>query len=162
MTSKEIVSIEQEVNATEQEVFDAFTKAHQLEKWFATKAETNLEGDGKYWFSFEYNESRNAALRNHTRSGKYIQLIPNQSIVFTWLDRTLVNIILSKTDKGTKIELTHSGWIIPQDDDLIESHLEGWMDFLSNLQSVLEKGIDMRPKTLGMRTKEYPSVVSLN
>ena len=158
MTNKEIVSIEQEINTTEQEVFDAFTRANELEKWFATKADTNPVEGGTYWFSFEYNESRNAALRNHTRSGKFIQLIPNQSIVFTWLDRTLVNIVISKTDKGTKIELTHSGWLTPQDNDLIESHLEGWMDFLSNLLSVLEKDIDLRPKTLGMRTKEYPSV----
>lgn len=155
-----IICIAQHINATEQEIFDFFTKADLLEKWFATEAITHPVKEGEYRFNFQFTDPQMAAIGNHTRNGHFVEIIPSRTICFDWIDRTLVTITLSKTDHGCRIELVHSGWKLPKDNAEYNSHIEQWTDFLRNLKSVIEEGIDHRPGRMGMKTKEHPAFVN--
>jgi uncharacterized protein YndB with AHSA1/START domain len=160
MKTLPIISIEQEINASEQELFEYLTKDIKIEKWFATKAKTNPVEGGTYWFSFNYKEHKLAGLKNHTSTGKFIKVIPYQTIALNWQNRTLININLSKTNTGTKIELQHSGWKIPQDEAIMENYKNEWMNFLENLKSVIEQDVDLRPFNMHLKTKKHPSVLN--
>ncbi len=151
------IAVEELINADEQEIFEYLTKDILLEKWFATSAKTFPHINGKYWLSFQYNDHRTAGFRNHTEKGEYKMIIPFQTIIFDWMQRTLVNITLSKTEFGTKIELIHSGWILPEDSAIKEHYILFWQEALANLKSVIENQLDQRPNH-HIKTKEHPQV----
>ncbi len=137
-------------------VYNAWTKAGELEKWFlervkfmegvtrVSSAENAVAGTSYEWFWYLYKDPM---------KGRIIQANGKDFLQFTFEGECLVDVRLSE-DKGyTIIELKH--YNIPTDDDSKKfirlgcSH--GWAFYLVNLKSVYEGGIDLRNKDENLR-----------
>jgi uncharacterized protein YndB with AHSA1/START domain len=140
------------VKATLAEVYDAWTKASEIEKWFLSSAnyfgknhellpkETPVRaGDSYEWGWFLYNE---------TETGNITAANGKDLLAFSFAGDCQVEVKLSETDDHVLVELTQKN--IPTDDDSklsirLGCH-SGWSFYLVNLKSVCEGGLDLRNK----------------
>jgi uncharacterized protein YndB with AHSA1/START domain len=133
-------------------VYNAWTIADELEKWFLRKAlfytekgdlltvNTNAVAGSVYewqWFSQE------AAERGTIKSAN-----GKDFLQFTFAGDCIVEVSLSSKKDFTIVELTQKE--IPLD-DVSKIHIRlgcafGWAFYLTNLKSILEGGIDLRNK----------------
>ncbi|MFV8370688.1 SRPBCC domain-containing protein [Flavobacterium sp. LB2R40] len=141
------------------EMYDAWAKATEIEKWFLSNAtyfdanknlvakDTPIEKDFIYewnWFLYEGMEK-----------GKIIDTNGIDFIQFSFAGDCLVDIQLSIQDDYIIVELTQKN--IPTDESSKQNIRlgcdSGWSFFLLNLKSVYEGGLDLRnkdPKLKGM------------
>ena len=133
-------------------IYSAWTKASELERWFLAKAEF-------------FDESGNNIDRNHSvqkgstyawswflydavENGKITEANGHDHIQFTFAGNCIVDILLTSLDNRVTVELCQSN--IPTDDNSkknIRLGCEaGWSFFLVNLKSVSEGGLDLRNK----------------
>jgi hypothetical protein len=140
-------------------MYDAWTKASEIEKWFLSNAD---------YFDEKKNliEKENYIQKNHTyawswylydivEEGKIIKANGKDLIQFTFAGDCLVTIKLSEFNEYIIVELTQNN--IPTDDESKANvRLDcdtGWSFYLVNLKSVYEGGSDLRnkdPKLKGM------------
>ncbi|SDO71829.1 Uncharacterized conserved protein YndB, AHSA1/START domain [Paenibacillus sp. yr247] len=131
-------------------VFQAWTKQEQLKQWWGPEGFTTtidrmdvVEGGG-YRFIMQ---APNGA--NHTIGGKYIAIIPNEKLVFTWKwehegsseeqKDTLVTIEFVEQGTGTELVITHENFSTK---DEAENHKNGWSSSLEgSLKKYLEQHI---------------------
>lgn len=138
------------VRSTLENIYNAWTKQEEIEKWFLSKAEyfdqnknkiaasENIKAGNTYnwnWFIQEYKES-----------GKILDANGKDFIQFTFAGDCIVDVKLSQKDDLVFVELTHKN--IPGDDDSKQNIrlgcASGWSFYLVNLKSVFEGGIDLR------------------
>lgn len=142
------IAIKASLNA----IYDAWTKAAELEKWFLEKVSffdanqqltdrnQNVDADHTYeWFWYLYADSM---------KGKIVSANGKDKLQFTFEGNCLVNINLSQKDGYTIVELRHHN--IPTD-DYSKQYIRlgcsnGWHFYLTNLKSVFEGGLDLRNK----------------
>lgn len=140
------------VKAKIQDIYNAWTKADELEKWFLEKVSffnanqeflgknQNVSKDNTYeWFWYLYDEPM---------LGKITAANGKDQLQFTFEGSCLVDINLTETDDYTIVELRHHN--IPTD-DYSKQYIRlgcsnGWHFYLSNLKSVYEGGLDLRNK----------------
>ena len=108
-------------NAPIERVFDAWTKAEMLARWFGpvgftvTASDIDLITGGEYIIAIRSPEG--AVIRHF---GAYVEVIPPERLVFTWrlesqacgggkdqCAETLVSIDFKRIGQSTEIELTH-------------------------------------------------------
>jgi len=160
------VVVERVIRATPDRVFRALTVASELEKWFFTEARTDPRTGGAYHITWKSDDG--APHRQHSRHGKYLEIVPNRRVTFEWIGapdertdqpyslrgtRTVVTITLTPEGDGTRLRLVHSGF--PDTDhgrDLAASHTKGWTFFAGNLDAYLNGGPDQRPE---MQRQKY-------
>ena len=134
------------------EIYDAWTVAANLEKWFLERVNfqakgSNLpentkqaEGGTQYdWYWY---------LDATPMHGEIISANGKDFLQFTFEGSSLVDVKLSVLDEYVIVELRHHN--IPQDDNS-KQHIRlgcssGWAFYLHNLKSVYEGGIDLRNK----------------
>jgi uncharacterized protein YndB with AHSA1/START domain len=139
------------IKASIGEIYDAWTKGAELEKWFLQKAtfynsdkalsaEANADAGSTYeWFWYLYEDSM---------KGKITEANGKDFLQFTFEGECLVDIKLSEDQGYTIVELKHHN--IPTDDNSRKfirlgcSH--GWLFYLTNLKSIYEGGVDLRNK----------------
>ncbi len=140
------------VKSTLIDLYDAWTKASEIEKWFLSHANyfdldkhlveksKNIEKGFTYewsWYLYDIVESGTITATN----GK-------DFIQFTFAGECLVDINLSVQGDDVIVELTQKN--IPTDDDSKQNIRlgcdSGWSFFLVNLKSVYESGPDLRNK----------------
>lgn len=81
-----------------------------------------------------------------TNVGKYLEIVPDQKIVFTWGDQgadthfpmTRVTIELKPDGDQTRLLLVHTGF---RDQATAEDHNQGWTGGLTDLGAEMEKGM---------------------
>lgn len=138
------------VKAELSKLYDAWTKASELEKWFLSKAEfTNPDGNpiGKDTSVQKGNQyAWNWHLYPLTEFGKITEANGKDYIQFTFAGDCLVDIHLKQINNQVIVELCQKN--IPGDE---ESKYKirvgcdtGWTFFLANLKAVYEHGIDLR------------------
>ncbi|MCF8428109.1 MAG: SRPBCC domain-containing protein [Bacteroidia bacterium] len=134
------------------DMYGAWTKACELEKWFLSKAvykedgglpidkDQTVEKGGTYewnWYLFEV-----------TEYGQITEANGKDFVQFTFAGSCLVDIQLSTQDEYVLVELTQKN--IPTDDNSKQGIRlgceSGWSFFLVNLKSVYEGGLDLRNK----------------
>ena len=154
--SDRTIELETTVQAPPETVFRALTDAGELARWFPSSAESDPRPGGAFTYRFEFDD----ASRNHTYSGRYLELVPGGHVAYPWqgaLGETRVDIRLEPAAEGTLVRLVHSGWGEGAAwDESLALHRQGWRGFLDNLKSFLERGKDARAELMGMRT---PAVV---
>jgi hypothetical protein len=140
------------VKASLTDIYNAWTRSAEIEKWFLEKAEFyNTEdellmpneavskGCSYKWFWFLYPDPMPGFIRG--ANGK-------DFIQFTFEGECVVDVRLSENQGYTIIELTHRN--IPVDDNSKQyirlGCSSGWAFYLTNLKSVYEGGIDLRNK----------------
>jgi len=140
------------IKAELSDIYDGWTKAAEIEKWFLRKAifkdtkETPIGRDNKVEKGFAY--EWNWYLFDTTESGKITDANGQDFIQFTFAGNCLVDINLSKQEDYVIVELTQKN--IPTDDNSKQGIRlgcdSGWSFFLVNLKSVYEGGLDLRNK----------------
>ncbi|MFC3562028.1 SRPBCC family protein [Pedobacter jamesrossensis] len=133
-------------------IYNAWTKASEIEKWFLSdaeftdenntalnKAQNALKGDNYKWIWYLYDD---------VERGKITEANGSDSFEFTFAGACLVNIKLTQQHEYTIVELTQKN--IPTDDNSkrnirLGCH-SGWSFYLVNLKSVYEGGLDLRNK----------------
>lgn len=78
-----------------------------------------------------------------------LQAVPNERLVYAWkgghesnvgygsrLD-TVVTMVLSKVENGTRLRLVHSGFVMPVNDTAFQNMSEGWPKVFQNLETVM-------------------------
>jgi uncharacterized protein YndB with AHSA1/START domain len=135
--------VERRVSVPPEKVFTYFTDARKWTAWQGTEAELDLRPGG-IW--------RVNVTGDGFASGRIVEVVPNERIVFTWgwekgpsiePGSTTVTIELVPEEGGTLIRLTHRG--LPPDQ--IDIHRYGWEHFLPRLAAVAE-GRDAGPNDL--------------
>ncbi|WP_316734884.1 SRPBCC domain-containing protein [Pedobacter aquatilis] len=140
------------IKANLQTIYNAWTKASEIEKWFLSEAEfsdengvvlakerNTLKGDSYDWIWYLYDD---------TEQGKITESNDLDTLQFTFAGDCLVDIKLKSEFEYTIVELTQKN--IPTDDNSkrnirLGCH-NGWSFYLLNLKSVYEGGLDLRNK----------------
>lgn len=140
------------IKANLKAVYDAWTKASKLEKWFLSEAEfsdenkilidkeTNaLKGDQYKWIWYLYDEAEYGKIKE-TNGLDFLR--------FTFAGNCVVEIKFREEFEYVIVELTQKN--IPTDEaskrNLRLGCHNGWSFYLINLKSVLEGGLDLRNK----------------
>lgn len=116
-----------------QEVFELWTVPEKLKLWWPPEATVDLRPGGTYQFSWPK--------QGWTLRGTYTSLDPGRSLAFSWTwdhekaDTKQVTVRLSEIqDGGTEVQLEHGPYeAVPADEELRQSHREGWTHFLGRL-----------------------------
>ncbi|MFZ4799746.1 MAG: SRPBCC family protein [Bacteroidia bacterium] len=140
------------VKARLSDIYNAWTKSSEIEKWFLSKAifidnnkmPISKEEQIQKGFTYEWNWYLYAT----TECGKITEANGKDFIQFTFAGECLVDIKLSIQDDYVIVELTQKN--IPTDDNSKQGIRlgcdSGWSFFLVNLKSVYEGGLDLRNK----------------
>jgi len=133
------------------EIYEAWTVAANLEKWFLERVvfQTNgnlLENTSAVKSGFQYDWYW--YLDATPMRGEILSANGKDFLQFTFEGSSLVDINLSTLDEYVIVELRHHN--IPQDNNS-KQHIRlgcsnGWAFYLHNLKSVYEGGIDLRNK----------------
>ena len=140
------------VKAKLKDIYNAWTTANEIEKWFLidaefsdenglvlSKAQNALKGDKYKWIWYLYDDIEHGTIAE--ANGK-------DYFAFTFAGNCLVEISLREEFEYTIIALTQKN--IPTDDSSKKNirlgcH-NGWSFYLINLKSVYEGGLDLRNK----------------
>jgi hypothetical protein len=145
------------IKATLSDIYCAWTKASEIEKWFLSKAvftDNNKAPISKdklieKGFTYEWNWH----LYDTTEHGKITDANGKDFIQFTFAGECLVDIKLSIQGDYIIVELTQRN--IPIDDNSKQGIRlgcdSGWSFFLVNLKSVYEGRIDLRNKDTSLK-----------
>jgi uncharacterized protein YndB with AHSA1/START domain len=139
------VHIERTFQAPADRVFDAWTSAEVIRRWWqaehgweTSEAEVDLRVGGAV----------RVVMRDPAKDveygggGTYTEIDPPSRLAFTWLwdgdtRRTLIEIDFEESGGATRVSFTHTGlW----DEAAVRSHEGGWGSILDNLKRVLEAG----------------------
>ena len=145
------------VKAKLSEIYDAWTKPSEIEKWFLSNAnyydentnpikrESNIKKNNNYEWSWY--------LYDIVEKGEITEANGMDFLQFTFAGECLVDIKLSQQNEYVVVELTQKN--IPTDDkskrDIRLGCDSGWSFFLVNLKSVYEGGLDLRNKNADLK-----------
>ncbi|MCZ2356455.1 MAG: SRPBCC domain-containing protein [Bacteroidia bacterium] len=140
------------VKSTISDIYNAWTKAVEIEKWFLSKA-VYFDTDNKTVSATENIKSGQTYewswyAQDFTETGKIIHTNEKDFIQFLFAGECIVEVKLSEKDGFVIVELTQSN--IPTDDNSKQNIRlgcdSGWSFYLVNLKSVYEGGLDLRNK----------------
>jgi uncharacterized protein YndB with AHSA1/START domain len=134
------------------EIYDAWTKASELEKWFLKKVQfynldktlfehhaNVIQGIHYVWHWYLYDEPM---------KGKITSVNGKDFIQFTFEGECLVDVTLEKFDEYVIVTLQH--YNIPVDNHSKQyvrlGCSNGWTFYMTNLKSIYEGGLDLRNK----------------
>ena len=137
-------------NAPIARVFEAWTKAEVLASWFGpvgfivTASEIDLRKGGEYLIALRSPEGM--AIKHF---GKYVEVIPPERLVFTWLlenqacrgssnqcAETLVSIDFKRVNESTEVQLTHEH--LPNK-EAYDGHVYGWSSTFDSYEDFVQK-----------------------
>lgn len=146
--TRDVLVIKRIFSAPIDRVFDAWTKAEVLAKWFGpvgflvSCSEINLSVGGKY--EIEINSPDGKRIRHF---GHYVEIKKPHKLAFTWMledqsckgsaglcAETLVNIEFKCIEQATEITLTHER--LPNK-EAYDGHQFGWQSSLDSLTTYL-------------------------
>lgn len=137
----EVLTIVRTLKASPARVYRALTRPEQILEWWgpdagpAIRAETDLRPGGRYSIVF-----RTLDGAEHNPTGTYLEIVPEQKLVFTWEWRdhpeweSQVTFLLRAVETGTELTVIHER--LPNT-EAIRSHESGWTGFTRKLQHYL-------------------------
>ncbi len=149
------------IKSTLSNIYDAWTKGSELERWFLKKVDFYKPDNSLYeqdknvveniqytWYWYLYNEPMKGKITN-VNGKDYIQ--------FTFEGDCLVDVNLEEVDGYVVVTLRHHN--IPLDDNSKQyvrlGCSNGWTFYLTNLKSIFEGGIDLRNKN-----EKFPPMIN--
>ena len=136
------LTLNREFNLPVAKLFAAWTDPEVLSRWFApgdmTVPETiaDLRIGGRYRIVME-----NAEKQRYIVGGKYLEISPEQRLVFTWQwedspNVTKVELIFERIDEQRSLlSLHHSEFV---DQESCDKHRQGWNGCLANLTELAD------------------------
>ena len=140
------------VKAAITDIYNAWTKASEIEKWFLRNADNfdskNMPVSKSQRISKGFTYLWSWYLYDIVEGGSFTEANDKDFIQFTFAGNCIVDIKLSSVDDFVIVELTQRD--IPTDDESKQNVRlgcdSGWSFFLVNLKSFYENGIDLRNK----------------
>jgi uncharacterized protein YndB with AHSA1/START domain len=136
------VRLEIRINASPKIVFTLLTDPAHMRTWLAESVEADARPGGAFRISGPVGVSI---------EGTYLEVIPNQKVVFTWggvegvkPGQSTVEFLLERDDDGTLVRLRH--YRLPQ--GAIESHRRGWIE--SGLPKLKDAAEGRKPASLSL------------
>jgi uncharacterized protein YndB with AHSA1/START domain len=145
--------IKRRVAAPRERVFQAWTKAEQLQRWFfpivdgdaVPQAEVDLRVGGRYHITMHAPDGNITAMVG----GTYYEVYPPEKLVFSWVweapepeaSETLVTVELHEVEGETEIIVTHEHL---DDPTAPPQHTIGWNCSLERLTQLVEAGASHR------------------
>lgn len=134
------LTLKKVVNATIEEVFEAFTNAEIMRTWFCpsedmtVEVENHLKVGGTYSLNMYEPDGK-----VYNIVGEYLEIAPSEKLVFTWnnefVEDSIVTITFSEINLGTEITLIHD--LFP-DEEVKEIHSEGWTGLLNRASTLFD------------------------
>lgn len=130
-----------EIPAPPEDVFYAFATEQGWRDWLCDSARFRPLSGGSYQLSWD---------RGWFAAGSILSLERPQTVELTWLgpgdpDTTRVKIQLNKRDRGTEVEIQHSGLGEGAAWERVRAEVrKGWEMGLENLESIFSSGEDLR------------------
>jgi uncharacterized protein YndB with AHSA1/START domain len=141
MTTPEKLVIKRIIDASPEEIFDAWLDPKSLRDWMLPEQTKNIEATvdprvgGKFRILMKDDE------KGYEHTGEYKILDRPKKLAFTWISQstgmkpTLVTIELIPKENKTELTLTHEGL----SDDAKEGHKKGWTDVVEKLEKHFSK-----------------------
>lgn len=136
MTTQEI-SLEQLINETPEAVYYAWTNEMALTQWLCQDARVAVQPHGRLYLYWP---------QGYHATGEYQQVEANKSLAFSWRGKdeahsSRVAMTLTQVEGGTRVHLLHSHIA---EESAASTIQQVWEVGLTNLQAVLETGLDNR------------------
>lgn len=137
LATRPSLTLKRHIKAAPEQVFAAWTVPEELARWFGpgpgpvTLAETDLRVGGRYALAFKEDGDE------HHVSGTYLDIVPNEKLVFTWTWRHLpeqqsrVTVSIESEHEGALVTLTHEQFV---DEHIRDLHRKGWSSCLDELE----------------------------
>lgn len=131
------ISIETEINASSEAVWNAWVTPEDivnwnfaLDEWCCPRAEINLCVGGKFNYRME---SKDGSM-GFDFEGTFTQVTPNESIRFKLEDNRVVSVEFIETANGVKVVETFEA----EDENSAENQKQGWQCILDNFKKHVE------------------------
>lgn len=134
------LKVTQFIKGKRERIFQAWLKPELAVQWFSPENLTpiSFHTDAKVGGSYLHVMATPDG-EKITTVGKYLEIIENKKIVFTWgkqgMDNSVVTVELEDKDGGTLVTLSQ----IKLPDDLIPGHIKGWESALRHLDQFFKK-----------------------
>jgi uncharacterized protein YndB with AHSA1/START domain len=138
MLSKPSLTLKRRIGASPERVYAAWTDPTQLACWWGPEqaetlgAELDARVGGRFRIIFRTPDGE-----EHDVSGSYLEVVPNEKLVFAWMWRTmperqsLVTVTLKRDGDGTLLTLLHEQFF---DEEARDRHRSGWTGTLDKLE----------------------------
>ena len=138
--SETTVVVKKVISASRDEVFEAFTNADIMSKWFFPEDDMSAEVTNNPIEGGDYTLKMRAKNGDtYTHVGEYKEISPPDKLVFTWnsdfVQNTVVTVTLIESDGGTEVTISHE--LLPSG-DMAEKYRGGWMGCLNRLGLFLD------------------------
>jgi len=137
--SENPVVVSKVINATREELFEAFTNPGIMSKWFYPEEDMSAEVANTFHVGGGYTlkmHSKGGEIYTHV--GEYKEIIPPEKLVFTWnsdfVQNTIVTVTFSESGNGTEVTISHD--LLPVG-KMMENHRKGWGGCLNRLESTM-------------------------
>jgi len=135
------LSVTRVIQAPVDLVFRAWTEPDQLRHWFSPAGVEcrSLTADIRIDGGFRIHMTSKSG--DHIATGKYLDIIPNQRLQFSWtwenyaMPDSIVTIELEDLGSSTRLTLRHEG--LPDQEDA-EQHTEGWSSIVEKCVQLFE------------------------
>ena len=126
------------IHAPLEQVWDALTKSDHLNRWYTKDAELDFRIGGRGYMNHGWGA---------TSEGIFTEIEAMKRFVLQSLDGDFKTITtLEIEDSGTRVSIEYQASYLDEMSQLtLENMLFGTGQFLENLKSVYETGVDMRP-----------------
>ena len=136
--SEHTVIVSKTINASKEELFEAFTSPEIMSKWFFPEDDMSADVTNEFREGGSYELKMHAGNGDiYTHVGEYLEIVPNEKLVFTWnsnfVQNTVVTVTFSETGSGTKITISHN--LLPSE-EMGENHRKGWTGCLNRLENI--------------------------
>ena len=134
-------TITKRFDAPAEKVFAYFTDPELLARWHtpnlsvAPSMAVDLTVGGSYRFEMTDPEGN-----VHVAVGRYLEIVPDRKLVFTWAwegtsnPATTVTVLFEPKGNATEVSLHHAGFA---DSDTLMHHRQGWKALLAHLTEAL-------------------------
>lgn len=144
------VELTRVVRAGRSRVFEAWTRPEIVHRWFGPEGMTApvVKMDARVGAEYEIHCRRSAppaeggaTVEDAVIRGKYLQIVPNELVQFTWCgnwdqtENSLVTVRLRDVEGGTEVALTHEQFTSERSR---EQHEKGWDGCFVKLSRFLE------------------------
>ena len=138
MSDNQVV-VSKVIDASREELFEAFTNPEIMSKWFYPEEDMSAEVTNTFRVGGGYvlkMHCKNGEIYTHV--GEYMEIVPPEKLVFTWnsdfVQNTVVTITFSGVDSGTEVTISHD--LLPAG-EMTENHRKGWGGCLNRLESTM-------------------------
>lgn len=137
--SENTLVVSKVINASKEELFEAFSNPDIMSKWFYPNEDMSVEVSNTFHVGGGYvlkMHSKDGEIYTHV--GEYMEIVPPEKLVFTWnsdfVENTVVTVTFSNADSGTEVTISHD--FLPEG-EMKENHRGGWNGCLSRLESTM-------------------------